>query len=536
MNAANLSSSATAASTEQLVDLASLTDDQLADKFKAWRRDPVLWCVERLGIRCSLGDTFEEGDQMDVHQKRLLRMMPRAIVLRKPIYVPSANAMGKDWSISGRASLWFYEVWGPKCKVVMTGPTERQVMDIMWNELKVALAGRPSEDELGRLVQGKLDGGPEHFITAFTTKESEGQQGKFQGIHSQAIMVVVSEAQAVDDLLAQQIEGITMAEVLLVVYLFNPLTDTGFAAKGMDDTINNIVVRLDAYDSINVKTGKQLIPGLVNKAWVDDKERRWNADGTGKDPRYMARVRGLRPATGINAVISRALYKACRERRGHLSWWSGIYGSIGVDPALTGVDDMVIRVNISGEWADVLKIPYCEAPEAVSHIAIMQKKHFPDGGCVIVIETDGLGLPIYQFYRKTAPTNLKHSLNIIGFQAGCSDRKIIEPGYANLRVQAAFYAKKRMMEGHIAMPDDPELEEEATGELYFTNTHGLLQLEDKDDFRARLGRSPNDWDAVKLAIHGLRYATKITPIGPNDSRDRYYGGSSFTRGGSAMAA
>lgn len=519
-----------------MIDLESLSDEALVDKFKAWRRDPVLWCVERLGIKCSLGDTYEDGDELDVHQKRLLRMLPRAIVLRKPIYVPSANAMGKDFIISGRASLWFYEVWGPQCKVVMTGPTGRQVKDIMWVELLAAIQKKPSSDAIGRLVSCKLDGGPEHFITAFTTVESEGQQGKFQGIHSQAIMVIVSEAQAVADLINEQIQGITMAEVLLVVYLFNPLTDVGFAAKGMDDKGNNIVVRLDAYDSINVKTGKQLIPGLVNKAWVEDKEKRWNADGTGKDPRYMARVRGLKPTTGINAVVSRDLYRRCQERRGHLSWWSGTYGSIGVDPALTGVDDMVISVLISGEWVDKIMIPYCEAPEAVSHIAIAQKKHFPDGGCVIVIETDGLGAPIEQFYRKTAPTSLKHGLNIIAFQAALSDRKIVDKDYANQRAQAAFYAKQRMMDGHIAMPaNDDDLEEEATGELYFTNTRGLLQLEDKEDFRVRLGRSPNEWDSKKLAIWGLRYATKITDK-PRDGGYGFRNSRVRNRGGSAMAA
>lgn len=521
-----------------ILDLSLLSEEELEAKRKAWRRDPVLWCIERLGIKCSLEPGYQEGDELDAHQKALLRELPRSIVTRKPIVVSSANAMGKDYSISGRASLWFYECFGPECKVVMTGPTERQVETIMWNELKSAYSRRPSQDELGRILSCYLDGGPDHFITAFTTKETEVAVGKFQGIHSSRLMIIVSEAQGVDKPIFEQIEGLTMAEILIVIYLGNPLTDTGEYARMIDDPINNTVIRLDAYDAANVKLGRQVLPGIVNKAWVDDKERRWNADKSGKDPRYMARVRGLKPTSGINAVISRDLYRACQGRRGNVSFYSGRVGTIGVDPALTGTDDMIIRVLVSGEWVDRIQIPYCEAPEAVSHIALMQKKHFEDGGCVIVIESDGLGLPIAQFYRRTMPTKLVHPIQLIEFHGSCSDRSIVNELYTNHRAEASFYAKERMMKGHIAMPiDEPDLEEEATGELYFTNPRtGRLQLEDKDDIRVRLTRSPNDWDAAKCAIWGLKFALPIKdretwrPDGGRSSRSLMRGG------GSAMAA
>lgn len=502
-----------------MVSMDLLSEEELEIKRRAWRRDPVLYCVERLGIKCSLGDEFVPGDELDVHEKRLLRELPRAIVTRKPIFVPSANSMGKDYTISGRASLWFYECFGPECKVVMTGPTERQVSEIMWNELKSAFDRRPSEDNIGRLLNCYLDGGPDHFITAFTTKETEKAQGKFQGVHSPRLMIIVSEAQAVADIIFDQIEGLTMAEVIIVIYLFNPLTDTGRAAKGMDDPLNNTVIRLDAYDSINVKTGKQLIPGLVNKAWVDDKERRWNFDKSGKDPRYMARVRGLKPTGGINAVVSRDLYRRCQARRGNLSWWSGRYVSIGVDPAGMGTDDMIIRVLESGEWVDRLQIPYCEAPEAIAHIGTIQKKHCPEGGCVIVIESDGMGAPITQMYRRIMPENLPLPITLVEFHGSCSDREVVGEEWQNHRCEAAFYAKGRMMDGHIAMPfEENDLEEEATTELYFTNPRtGRLQLEDKGDQKVRLGRSPNDWEAAKMAIWGLKVARKVQK--PDEWRD-----------------
>src|SRR3990167_9421366 len=71
------------------VDLSALTPDEFKAKIREWRQDPVLYFIERLGINCSLGDTYEPGDEMDIHEKRLLRVLPEAIVLRKPIVQPS---------------------------------------------------------------------------------------------------------------------------------------------------------------------------------------------------------------------------------------------------------------------------------------------------------------------------------------------------------------------------------------------------------------------------------------------------------------
>jgi hypothetical protein len=464
------------------------------EKLQAWREDPVLYFEQRLGI---------SPDRMDEHEKAMLRALPEAILQKKPIVVTSANAMGKDWTISGRASLWFFECFGP-CKVIMTATGERQVLDVMWSEMKAAYNSRPDLDEMGKMVSGKLEAGDNWFISAFTTREQKDQPGKFQGAHSPRLMVIVSEAQGVEDIIFEQIESLTMADVCLAIYLGNPLTNVGRFAKMIDDPENNIIIRLNAYDCVNVKEKKVILPGLVTWDWVQDKEKRWNADGSGRDPRYMARVLGLKPTSSINSVISKDLYTRCVRRP--LSWWSDRRGSIGVDPALTGVDDMVLYAMESGKFLDKLVIPNCEAPEACAKIAAFQKKNFPEDICTVTIDCDGLGAPIAQFYRKMKP----NTVELIEFKGSCSDHKVIGEEYLNHRSEASFYAKQRMLDGHISLPEDEQCEEEATTELYFTNRkNGRLQIEDKVDIKSRLGRSPNTWDAAKLAIWGFKTAKAI---------------------------
>jgi hypothetical protein len=70
-----------------------------------------------------------------------------------------------------------------------------------------------------------------------------------------------------------------------------------------------------------------------------------------------------------------------------------------------------------------------------------------------------------------------------------------------------------MEQGLISLDDNDVALEEATGELYFVNLRGKIQIEDKADIKERLGRSPNIWDARKLAIWGMQFAPIIKPKG-----------------------
>jgi hypothetical protein len=394
--------------------------------------------------------------------------------------------------------------------VIGTGPTERQVNDIMFAEIKSALAARPVQDHIGRVITGKLENNEQHFISVFTTKESADQTGKFQGAHSPMMMIVVTEAQAVDDKIFEQIDGITTSGIVLQVYLGNPLHNTGRFAQMIDDTTKNIVVRMDCLNSPNVIAKRTVIPGLCSFDWVEDKRLRWNAAGDEKDPRWLARVRGIKPDSSIWNVISASLYDSCVNRG--LTWWTKKFGSIGVDPALGGADDMVISIFESGRFKKEIVIGKCDAPEACSHISVAQREAFPDGGCTVVIDCDGLGAPIAQFYRTMIPQTML-PIRLEEFYGSSYDHTKVDPTYQNLRAQAAFYVKEQMAAGRICLDDNEQARQEAVIEEYFVNTRGKLQLEDKNDIRERIGRSPGRWDARKLAIWGFQYAEPIVRKG-----------------------
>ena len=93
-------------------------------------RDPVKFVREVLGE--------EPYDK----QEAILR----AVASRRRVSVVGCNGSGKDWA-AARVVLWWMHSRLP-AKAIVTGPTTRQVDDIVWKEIKYAYAG----------ASGKLSG------------------------------------------------------------------------------------------------------------------------------------------------------------------------------------------------------------------------------------------------------------------------------------------------------------------------------------------------------------------------------------------
>jgi phage terminase large subunit len=419
----------------------------------------------------------------------------------KKVVVPSGHALGKDF-IASAAALWFLYSHKPS-KVILTAPSQRQVKDIMWMELSSRY--KDAKVQLGgNLMSLKLVLDHDWFVEGFTTKEVNQSVGKFQGYHSPNILIIISEAQAVEELIFDQAEAIMTSQNSKMLVIGNPIQSTGRFAQMIKDTTHHKVLELSCLDSPNVIEGREVIPGLVSKAWVDEKRIKWNKDGSGKDPRWMGRVLGKVPTVSVNTVVSEDLYRKCIDRQIIQPIRKG---SIGVDPARFGDDDMIISVFDNGTLLEEKTIPKCDAVEGAGEIVIMQKKHFPLGQIAIVVDCDGLGGPYLDMAKKMVPDNLE--INWVEFHGSCSASDQVGMEYQNHRAECAFHVRELMEQGLVSMDDNEIALEEGTGEQYFVNQRGKIQIEDKDDIKERIGRSPNIWDARKLALWGLQFAPVI---------------------------
>ena len=235
-------------------------------------------------------------------QEDLLNACCVAIKEHKSIYLASGHALGKDY-ISAAISLWFLQTFIPSI-VIQTAPTDRQTKRIMWGETqrhwnnrKIDLGGKAFTNPYLEIEKA------DWYLLGFTTKETgtskEGGGGKFQGFHSPNICVIVTEAQAIEDNIYDQVDAITTSENCLVIYIGNPTRAKGRFAAGLRDKQHNIVFNFSCIENPNYIEQRTVIPGLASYEWVEDKRRKWGES----DPRWIGRVLGQIPDIAINNIF-----------------------------------------------------------------------------------------------------------------------------------------------------------------------------------------------------------------------------------------
>ena len=134
------------------------------------------------------------------------------------VSVVAANSSGKDWA-AARAVLWWLHT-RPHAKAVVTGPTARQVKEILWHELGVSPLAAANGRLPGKLTADKYVIDDDRFAIAFCSNS----QHNLQGFHSPNLLVVVTEAQGVKQPYFEALKRLNPKKTLL---LGNPLSHEG---------------------------------------------------------------------------------------------------------------------------------------------------------------------------------------------------------------------------------------------------------------------------------------------------------------------
>lgn len=450
-----------------------------------WRKNPEAFFQDCLGI--------EAIWQM---QADLAKACLTAIDEHKHIYVASGHSLGKDY-ICAALGLWFLHSFSPSI-VIQTAPTERQVKKIMWGETlhhwhnrKIDFGGKAYRDPYLEIKEDSW------YLIGFTTRESgaskKAQGGKFQGFHAPNVCVIVSEAQAVEDEIYDQIEGVTTAENNLVIFLGNPTRASGRFAKGLRDRENNIVFNFSCLENPNYKHKSTKIPGLTSYEWVENKRKLWGED----DPRWYGRVLGQVPRTSINNIFSQSDIDFMRKLT---NCRGGGGAGVAIDVAGEGDDENVVYGGRNGN-VDVASVRLNSSPgdNAINCQGVLNQVD----GNFIIVDSDGVGIGTYQELAKVN-TEMFHLIKFHGAGA-CSEKKLKLHDYSfqNLRAEAWFTAIERARAGKATIPDDPLLIEELLEVKFFENSRGKIQIEDKADLKDRMGRSPDKADAWVMLQWGF---------------------------------
>ena len=300
--------------------------------------------------------------------------------------------------------------------------------------------------------------------------------------NSPSLLIIVSEAQAVDDNIFEQIEGVATSENSRILLLGNPLHSTGYFARALQGSEYHSI-HLSCLDTPNYIEKKEVIPGLASYEWVESMRKKYGEDS----PIWQARVLGQLPkGQTIDAIldyytarlaVNRSIYTPAGARRG-----------ISIDPAAFGDDEALIQIWEEKKLIHQESYPKTRTTQLSSRAIILAEKFDIDAFVIDTVAERGVFDEIYQAVgRKYQMFEFKGSF-------GAKDAE----QYKNARAESYFIAQKEFESNAVSIPDDETLIEELCETKYFFTRDGKKQIEAKEEIKSRIGRSPNRADALTM--------------------------------------
>ena len=221
--------------------------------------------------------------------------------------VRSCHGSGKSWT-AARAILWFLYAY-PNSVCLSTAPTYRQVVQVIWREVRTA--HRKSILPLGgAMLKDRLDLDTDWYALGLST----GDPDAFQGFHSEHILVVVDEPPGVEEPIFNAIDGVLSSASSRMLMIGNPTSLSGrFYESFKRPSVHKM--KISAFDTPNFTTNgiktieelkkadlsklKIVNPRLVSPQWVMEKVEEWGEDS----PLFQARVYGDFPSQGDKTLI-----------------------------------------------------------------------------------------------------------------------------------------------------------------------------------------------------------------------------------------
>lgn len=460
-----------------------------------------------------------------------------ARLLLEPPYrvlVLSAHSVGKSF-LGASLTNWWYDTRDPGL-VITTAPTHRDVVDILWSEVRLQRMRAGMGGFIGSRAP-ELRSSEDHYAKGFTAAKGES----FQGRHPARALWLMDEAVGIDSVFWDTTSTMFVGNGEHAwVCFFNP-TDTASRAyqEYLRANINGEkrwhVVTMAARDHPNIAAElagePPLYPGAVRLSQLNDWVRSWTTrihpgdvipgfdfewpPGRGEyfrpGPLFESRASGMWPSQSTYSVWSNWLWNVCEKSRGPVSLGGEIphttIPEIGCDPARFGNDFTSMIAQDAGTaihhethngWSGEQIVGRLKqlCAEMVAHCI----KKNPDFHGLrpqqipVKIDADGMG-----------------GLGVVDHAAGynfigISGSAMQDGDYRNMRSQLWFNAVELAKGGYVHLGRLPVdaldlLRQQVVSPMYKINNRGQLEVEPKENTKDRLGRSPDDADALNLAYY-----------------------------------
>lgn len=169
---------------------------------------------------------------------------------------------------------------------------------------------------------------------------------------------------------------------------------------------------------------------------------------------------------------------------------------LGCDIAGGGADQTVVAPRVGDYFGELRITPGHETPDAAASAELIERIMDEEGG-VPAVDANGIGAATYHLLRgkkRTATAYLGSA------KTTWRDRSLLLT-FANVRA-AAHWALRDALDPSgpraVALPPGRNLRVELTATRYTAESR-MVKLEDKDDVKKRLNRSPDEGDSVVMA-------------------------------------
>lgn len=174
----------------------------------------------------------------------------------------------------------------------------------------------------------------------------------------------------------------------------------------------------------------------------------------------------------------------------------GEMDSMGVDPAMGGSDKFVISRRHGVWFDDLIRIPGNQVPDGATgagYVTVFRRDRAP-----VHVDVVGWGASTHDFLT----ANEVQSIRVNGAEKSLEQSEEGGLKFANMRAQLIWRMREALSptaKFPISLPDDGDLLADLTTYRWKMTPSGIL-IESKEEMRKRLGRSPDDGDAVCYAL------------------------------------
>lgn len=405
------------------------------------------------------------------------------------VAVQSCNGAGKDWLAS------YLCVWAATMGwfVVITGTSERQVRATLMDTAFAAWQNAtPQLPGLFQQMGWLPDRGKKEGILAFVSTDS----GRARGHHAPKLMAIITEAQSVEADVYLGIRQCLTGAVTRFLLLGNPDKPEGDFWRACTKSPGWKRVQISAYDCPNVKAGREIVPGGVDRAYIEQQA----SDYGDQSPIYRTTVLGEFPEeTSIFGLFPRAVREAAYRR------WEAAApimaaDALGVDVGET-VDLSVVavrggkRIQELQTWKlrDTMLVAG-KVREVAQRWAVSPATNSQPAAGRIIVDANAVGKGLFD--RLT-----EERFKTVGFKSqygAPTPTRSTALEFANLRA-AAYWRLHELMGQDLQVPRDPLLDEELAATTYTTSSRGKILIRPKEEIEKKIGRSPDRADAVAMA-------------------------------------